>query len=114
MALHPPEWIDDESIGDTIRSMKRQIQRAYPLAFEKLRAEKIVVTPVSHGPLSFRLKEPGVFSELQNLFIACPRASTFSGLFGAVERGLSASEWAVQDRPLSVAGSEPSCYSPSI
>lgn len=109
MALITDDHTDDESIGQVIRYMKRQIKRAYPEALDGLIAEKIVIAPESHGTFGVQLKDGGVFTEIDNLFLATPRVSSEPGTLAAIERGLAAATWATPAIP--VAAPEPVCYS---
>ncbi len=104
MALVTDDQSDEESVADTLRYMKRQIKRAYPQAFETVVAEKLIVTEDSHGSFQ-KLKEPGVFSEIQNLFIGTSRTSAHAGLTSAVSKGFAAATWAAPSEVKTVAAS---------
>jgi glycine/D-amino acid oxidase-like deaminating enzyme len=106
LTLLPDEESDEESIGQAIRSMKRQIKRPYPDALTDLHVEKIVVTPRSHGPSILPLKGGGGLAGVENLFVASSRSSTEPGLLAPLERGFAAGEWLLK-QSLEVVGSQP-------
>jgi phytoene dehydrogenase-like protein len=93
LALLPEEESDDESVGQALRSMKRQIKRPYPEALNDLIAEKIVIGPQSHGSPIFPLRPPGLLADVENLMIASSRSSNSGGLLASLERGFAAAKW---------------------
>ncbi len=82
---------DHEFIGQAIRHIKRQLKRAWPLAFEgaegakDMAAERIFVQPKAYGQHSLRTKEPYRFPEISNLYLAGHTLAGVPGELGALE-----------------------------
>ncbi len=82
---------DHEYIGQCIKHIKRQLKRAWPLAFESaegkadLAAEKISVQANAYGQHSLRTKESFKFPEISNLYLANHALSSVPGELGTID-----------------------------
>lgn len=78
---------DHEFTGQCIRHIKRQLKRAWPLAFEGQgqTQEKIYVQTNAFGQHSLRAKETYRLPEISNLYLANHALATLPGELGALE-----------------------------
>lgn len=78
---------DHEFVGQCIRHIKRQLKRAWPLAFEGQTGmrEKIYVQTNAYGQHTLRSKETYRFPEISNLYLANHTLTSLPGELGALE-----------------------------
>jgi hypothetical protein len=78
---------DHEFAGQCIRHIKRQLKRAWPLAFEGSAKtnEKIYVQLHAYGQHSLRAKETYRFPEISNFYLANHALASLPGELGALE-----------------------------
>ncbi len=82
---------DHEFVGQCIRHIKRQLKRAWPLAFEgaegarDLAAERIFVQPKAYGQHALRAKEAFRLPEISNLYLASHTLASVHGELGALD-----------------------------
>jgi hypothetical protein len=92
MTLLPGEReTDHEFVGQCIRHIKRQLKRAWPLAFasaegqKDMAAERIYVQPNAYGQHTLKTKENFRFPEISNLYLASHALSPIPGELAAVD-----------------------------
>lgn len=82
---------EHEFVGQCIRHIKRQLKRAWPLAFEgqdkaqTQASEKIYIQAHAYGQHSLRTKETYRFPELANLYLGGHALASRPGEIGALE-----------------------------
>jgi hypothetical protein len=69
---------DSDHLGHALKHLKRQVRRVHPELFESLADEVLVITPESHGALTFK-------SPLSNLVVASPLLSQFRGALASLD-----------------------------
>lgn len=79
---------DPEIMGGIIKYMKRQLKRAYPDSFNFIDSEKIKVHTDTHGQIE-ALFDSWTPKNVNNLFVASPQLSPFSGVLANLERAQS-------------------------
>lgn len=73
---------DSETLGATIREMKKQIKRMYPHFFESVEKENIVISPESYGHVNPQLLENNGFPKVPHLFVGGHFYTNGLGLWG--------------------------------
>lgn len=74
---------ETENIAEVIKKMKRQIKRAFPEAFESIKAERLFVSSsLSAGEL--KMNSNGTLAKTQNLWIASGQVNTQVNIAGAL------------------------------
>jgi hypothetical protein len=63
------EAADSESLGTTLREMKKQIKRVYPQFFETVEKENIFIAPDSYGTVNTQLLENDRFPKVSRLSV---------------------------------------------
>ncbi len=81
----PETAADSESLGSTIREMKKQIKRMYPNFFETVEKENIIVSPESYGLVNPQLLENDGFHKVANLKLGSRFFSNGIGLWGDLQ-----------------------------
>ncbi|MEK6774215.1 MAG: NAD(P)-binding protein [Bdellovibrionota bacterium] len=75
---------DTEVIAIALKKMKRQIKRAYPTAFENLKAERISITPLYSGISEIKLQGNQTLPGIENLWIGSGQAHVQKNLIGTL------------------------------
>lgn len=76
---------DEELLGQSVKRMKKLIQRAFPDSLSQLKYEKILVNPQSHGHIHINLEENTSISGIENLYIVSPLTSDLKNIAGSVQ-----------------------------
>lgn len=63
------EAADSESLGTTLREMKKQIKRVYPSFFDTVEKENIFIAPDSYGTVNTQLLENDRFPKVDRLYV---------------------------------------------
>ncbi len=77
---------DEELLGQTVRRLKKLIQKAFPNAFSGLKYEKIMVNPQSHGRVAVSLGESAAVEGIEGLHLVSPFPSELKNIAGALEQ----------------------------
>lgn len=75
---------DTEVIAIALKKIKRQIKRAYPTAFENLKAERISITPLYSGISELKLQGNQTLPGIENLWIGTGQANPQRNMIGAL------------------------------
>lgn len=77
---------DEELLGQSVRKLKKLIQKAFPSSFSDLKSEKIMVNPRSHGKVSINLRENTLIDGISGLYIVSHFPSELKNISGALEQ----------------------------
>lgn len=108
LSFAPDEDADEiENIGAIIKKMKRQIKRAYPVAFDGATQEKIIVIPSGAGYFEDSQIPSGVrFKDLSHFYLASSHLSPQKGVLKPLDqacRVLEELNWEAHQSPRTVA-----------
>lgn len=81
----PETAADSESLGSTIREMKKQIKRMYPSFFETVEKENIIISPESYGLVNPQLLENDGFHKVPHLKLGSRFFTNGIGLWGDLQ-----------------------------
>lgn len=76
---------DHDRLSHALKHIKRQLKRTHHLALDDLLEEKVVVANDNFGHFDFKTKNPFVFPELGNLWLASPLQSSCKGPLAALD-----------------------------
>jgi hypothetical protein len=76
---------DEELLGQTVRRLKKLIQKAFPNAFNGLKYEKIMVNPQSHGKIGLNLSADMGVEGLEGLHVVSPFPSELKNIAGSLD-----------------------------
>ncbi|OQW52384.1 MAG: hypothetical protein A4S09_08490 [Proteobacteria bacterium SG_bin7] len=77
---------DEELLGQSIRKLKKLIQKAFPNAFSELKYEKIMVNPSSHGKISINLEENTSIEGISGLYVVSHFPSELQNISGSLDQ----------------------------
>lgn len=77
---------DEELLGQSVRKLKKLIQRAFPNAFGNLNYERIVVNPNSHGKISVNLGENTAIEGITGLYVVSHFPSELKNISGSLDQ----------------------------
>lgn len=75
---------DTELVGAALKKMKRQIKRAYPQAFEKMKFERILVVPSYSGDGDLKLSANQTLPGIPNFWVASAQAHHQRNILGSL------------------------------
>ena len=78
------EAADSESLGTTLREMKKQIKRMYPVFLETVEQENIFIAPDSYGTVNTQLLENARFPKVNRLHVGSRYYAGHPSLWGKV------------------------------
>lgn len=77
---------DEELLGQTVRKLKKLIQKAFPNAFNTLKYEKIMVNPRSHGHIPINLDDTLAVEGIEGLHLVSAFPSELRNIPAALDQ----------------------------
>lgn len=84
--ISEPDADDEELLGQSVRKLKKLIQKAFPNAFSELKYEKIMVNPSSHGKVSINLEENTAVEGIDGLYVVSHLPSELKNISGSLDQ----------------------------